>query len=202
MCCAAALLFASIPAIVRSRAQSNILAAEDARDHATVAIVFGAGLRRDGAPSDVLRDRLRVAADLYNAGAITTIVVSGDNRFENYDEPTAMQNALVNTFGIPVENIVVDYAGRRTYDTCARAKELWGVDRAVLVTQAFHLPRALWTCEHLGIDSVGVSATLRAYRGDNQFVAREQLALYKAFIDLYIWPPSYLGGPFERDIDP
>lgn len=166
-----------------------------------VAIVFGAGLKRDQTPSDALQDRLIVAARLYDAGKVKKILVSGDNRFVNYSEPDVMHDVLVNEFKIPAEDIAVDYAGRRTYDTCVRAKKLWGVDHAVLVTQDFHLPRAIWTCKKLGIESEGASASLRPYMAAVSYRSREMLADLNAFIDVYLWHPSYVGGEFVTDLD-
>ncbi len=167
-----------------------------------VAIVFGAGIKRDNTPSDMLEDRLTVASRLYHLGKVKTILVSGDNRFENYSEPDVMRDVLVRDFKIPVEDIQIDYAGRRTYDTCIRAKKFWGVDHAVLITQDFHLPRAIWTCEKLGIESVGVSASLRPYMFAGKSQLRELPADLNAFIDIYLWHPSYLKGEFVKDIDP
>lgn len=166
-----------------------------------VVIVFGAGLKRDGTPSDALDDRLRVAAELYRQDKAIHILVSGDNRFERYNEPQAMHDALVGEYGVPTDTIAIDFAGRRTYDTCIRAKTLWDVDQAILVSQTFHLPRAIWTCQQLGIDSVGVSASLQTYVREEYYSFREVLALYKAFVDLHLWTPSYVKGNFERDWD-
>lgn len=128
-----------------------------------VAIVFGAGLRRDGSPSPVLRDRVETAAQLYFSGKVKKLLMSGDNRWVNYNEPGAMQAYAIG-LGIPAEDIVLDYAGRRTYDTCYRARHIFKVESAVLVTQGFHLPRALYTCNVLGLLSTGVSADQRNYR--------------------------------------
>ena len=165
-----------------------------------VVIVFGAGLTAKGEPSDALFDRLQTAAEIYHAGKATHILVSGDNRFPNYNEPQAMFDSLTQTFDIPAEKIVVDYAGRRTYDTCARAHELWNVNRAILVTQGFHLYRAIWTCEHLGIESSGLSASLRSYVKDKKFKIREIGAMLKAFIDAYIITPDYVKGDIQQDL--
>lgn len=197
----AALFGVLFPAFVRLHESKNIVSPDGVASH-TVAIVFGAGLTPSGEPSDALRDRLSVAADLYHAQSVEVIFVSGDNRFEDYDEPTAMREALMEDFAIPEEVIVVDYAGRRTYDTCARAHELWGVDSAILVSQAFHLPRALWTCSRLGIEGIGVSASLRSYLKDGTFALREWFATYKTAIDLYLIAPEYVGGDVLLDIDP
>ncbi|MFA5945392.1 MAG: ElyC/SanA/YdcF family protein [Patescibacteria group bacterium] len=167
-----------------------------------VAIVFGAGIKRDNTPSDALEDRLIVAARLYHAGQVKTILVSGDNRFKNYSEPDVMRDALVERMGVDAKDIQADYAGRRTYDTCIRAKKLWGVDHAILISQDFHLPRAIWTCDKLGIESSGASASLRPYMFAVDYRAREILADLNAFINVYIWHPGYVGGEFVTDIDP
>ena len=127
-----------------------------------VAIVFGAGLLRDGTPSPVLKDRVSTAAQLYFSGKIQKILMSGDNRFVDYNEPASMQ-AFALELGVPEEVIVLDYAGRRTYDTCYRAKNIFGLDQAILVTQKYHLPRALFTCNGIGLKSIGVIADLRTY---------------------------------------
>ena len=166
-----------------------------------VAIVFGAGLTANDQPSDVLYDRLRVASELFHQGKVTTLLVSGDNRFEDHNEPEVMKKSLVDDFSVPEGAIVADYAGRRTYDTCIRAKTIWGVDRAVLVSQGFHLYRAIWTCEHMGIESSGISASLRPYIFGTQYKVREVLAIYKAFSDVYFLSPAYIGGEFIIDID-
>jgi vancomycin permeability regulator SanA len=119
-----------------------------------VAIVFGAGLWRDGSPTPVLRDRVATAADLYFAGKVEKLLFSGDNRIVEYNEPAAMR-AYALQLGVPDEAIVLDYAGRRTYDTCYRARAIFGVKEAVLVTQKFHrracifvMPWASWPLAH------------------------------------------------------
>jgi vancomycin permeability regulator SanA len=127
-----------------------------------VAIVFGAGLWRDGSPTPVLRDRVATAAELYFAGKVEKLLMSGDNRYINYNEPGAMRAYAV-SLGVPEDAIVLDYAGRRTYDTCYRAREIFGLEDAILVTQRFHLSRALYTCNALGVKAVGVPADHRTY---------------------------------------
>lgn len=122
---------------------------------APVALVFGAGLTPDKQPSPYLAYRLDIAKALFDAGKVQVILVSGDNRTHDYDEPTAMYDYLV-AHGGPGEDIVRDYAGRDTYDSCSRARRIFGVDRLVLVSQGYHLPRAVATCQALGVDAVGV----------------------------------------------
>lgn len=192
------ILFMSSPLIVYEWGKNQIYSSIDDIPHYEVAIVFGAGIKDDGTPSDALKDRLKTAAELYDAGLVEKILVSGDNRFENYNEPTAMYEYLVNTEGIPSANVVRDYAGRRTYDTCARAHEIFGIDEAILVTQGFHLPRAIFTCTELGIDSTGYSATKQDYIFDKYYKIREIAAIYKAVFDVYIMEPEWMGGEQER----
>jgi len=162
-----------------------------------VAIVFGAGLRWDGTPSAVLRDRVRTASELYFAGKADVLLMSGDNRFEDYNEPAAMK-AFALSLGVPEEAIVLDFAGRRTYDTCYRARAIFGVTDAILVTQKFHLPRALYTCNALGVSAVGVVAQQSRYwRGAlGLWTVREFLATTVAFWDVYVARPvPVLGNP-------
>src|SRR5512140_1444914 len=129
---------------------------------ARVAIVFGAGLTRMGGPSAVLSDRVEKAAELYKAGKVSKLLMSGDNRFVDYNEPAAMKSYALK-LGIPEKDIVLDFAGRRTYDTCYRAKTIFGVEETILVTQSFHMPRALFTCSSLGLVANGVPADVRTY---------------------------------------
>jgi len=161
---------------------------------AQVAVVFGAGLGRDGGLSAVLRDRMDVAISLYEAGTVQKLLVSGDNRFVEYDEPGAMR-AYAIAQGVDDDDIQPDYGGRRTYDTCYRAKNIFQIDEAILVTQEFHLPRALLNCRQLGIDAVGVSSDLRSYWGNRWFSFREIPATMQSSWDV-IWKnePPVMGG--------
>ncbi|MEI8131496.1 MAG: ElyC/SanA/YdcF family protein [Leptolinea sp.] len=170
------------------------------------AIVFGAGLYRDGSPSAVLRDRVQTAVELYKAGKVEKLLMSGDNSTVNYNEPGAMQKYAIQ-LGVPEAAIVLDYAGRRTYDTCYRAKSIFGITEALLVTQDYHLPRALYICKMLGLNTVGISADRRNYRLSTYVYwrIREIPATFTAFIDLFISKPQpILGEPepiFPRDGD-
>lgn len=162
-----------------------------------VAIVFGAGLWRDGSPTPVLRDRVSTAVELYFDGKVEKLLMSGDNRFENYNEPAAMREYALQ-LGIPDEAIVLDYAGRRTYDTCYRARDIFKVEQAALVTQKFHLPRALYICNILGVQSIGVIADRRDYRESSLLYwnLREFPAALVAFWEVHISKPlPVLGNP-------
>ncbi len=183
--------------ITTFHSRGRIYKAEDA-PHARVAIVFGAGLYRDGSPTPVLQDRVKAASDLYFQGKVEKILMSGDNRFDDYDEPSAMLEYAVG-LGVPAEDIVRDYAGRSTYDTCYRANAIFGVEEAILVTQEFHLPRALYLCDQLGVESTGVSADLRYYlkRSRVFWNIRETLATVTALWDVHVAHPLPVLGEFE-----
>lgn len=161
-----------------------------------VAVVFGAGLMRDGGPTAILRDRVQQAANLYFAHKVEKLLMSGDNRFVDYNEPEAMRQYAL-SLGVPDIDIVLDYAGRSTYDTCYRAKAIFGLKQVILVTQQFHLPRAIFLCSMLGLDAVGVESDMRTYLRSSLFWwnARELLATVNAFSDLFWRPLPVLGNP-------
>lgn len=148
-----------------------------------VAIVFGAAVFRGGRLSSVLRDRMATAIQLYKNGVVERIIVSGDSQAEGYDEPSAMMAYAIER-GIPAHDILTDHGGLRTYDTCYRARHTFGVSSAILVTQGFHLPRALFTCNSLGLDSVGASADIRRYRAARWYELRETVAGLVALLDV------------------
>ena len=162
-----------------------------------VAIVFGAGIRADGGLSPMLQDRMDTAIALYKAGKVRKLLVSGDNRFANYNEPGRMYDYAVRR-GVPARDVARDYAGRRTYDTCYRAAAVFGVTEAVLVTQRFHLPRAIFTCRNLGVDSIGFSADRRAYLSNPYYRLRDAFATVRAWWDVKIARPEPVLGPKEN----
>jgi SanA protein len=162
-----------------------------------VAIVFGAGIRADGGLSPMLADRMDTAIDLYRAGVVRKLLVSGDNRFADYNEPGRMYDYAV-ARGVPPQDVVRDYAGRRTYDTCYRAKAIFGVDRAILVTQRFHLPRAIFTCRSLGVDAIGFSADRRVYWSNPFYRFRDAFATLLAWWDVKIARPIPVLGQREE----
>ncbi|MEU0964859.1 ElyC/SanA/YdcF family protein [Streptomyces sp. NPDC005917] len=157
-----------------------------------VAVVFGAGLW-DGEPSPYLAHRLDAAAKLYREGRIKVVLVTGDNSRKDYDEPDAMRTYLTEQ-GVPDKRIVSDYAGFDTWDSCVRAKKIFGVDRAVLISQGFHIRRAVALCDAAGVESYGVGVDAKHdvtwYYGGT----REVLAAGKAALDVVFEPnPQFLG---------
>ncbi|MEV5656048.1 ElyC/SanA/YdcF family protein [Streptomyces sp. NPDC052291] len=164
-----------------------------------VAVVFGAGLW-DGKPSPYLANRLQTAAALYRDGKVKVVLVTGDNSREEYDEPDAMRTFLVGK-GVPDDRIVSDFAGFDTWDSCVRAKKIFGVDRAVLVSQGFHIRRAIALCRAAGIDAYGVGVDAKHdvtwYYGG----AREVFAAGKAALDALFEPDPHFLGPRERGVD-
>lgn len=159
-----------------------------------IAIVFGAGLWTHKRPSPILYDRVAVAAELYHAGRVRKLLLTGDNRFDNYNEPAAMRQTALE-MGVPDQDLVLDYAGRRTYDSCYRAREIFGVRRATLVTQEFHLDRALYLCNSLGVDSIGVAADRQAYGGSRLWWSTRELgALATAWLDIHLLHPTPILG--------
>ncbi|CAM5622438.1 MULTISPECIES: SanA/YdcF family protein [Streptomyces] len=157
-----------------------------------VAVVFGAGLW-DGEPSPYLAHRLDAAAELYRAGRIKVVLVTGDNSRKDYDEPDAMR-AYLTRHGVPDAHIVSDYAGFDTWDSCVRARKIFGVHEAVLISQGFHIRRAVALCEEAGVASYGVGVQdkhdMTWYYGGT----REILAAGKAALDAVFEPdPRFLG---------
>jgi SanA protein len=163
-----------------------------------VVLVPGAGLNAVGGPSLPLRDRLDAAIQLYKDGKVQKLLVSGDNDSVYYNEPGAMQTYAIEA-GIPEEDVVPDYAGRRTYDSCYRARHIFGMDELIVVTQAYHLPRAVFLCENSGIDVVGVPVEQSRYIRSRFLFwnVREVFASIIAWTDVLITKPLPILGEFE-----
>ncbi|MET8087392.1 ElyC/SanA/YdcF family protein [Micromonospora sp. NPDC005237] len=162
---------------------------------APVALVLGTKVDADGTPSPFLAARLEIARRLIERGKVTAILVSGDNMNADYNEPEAMLRWLVDR-GVPARKVVLDYAGFDTYDSCARAQRIFGVTRATVVTQSFHLPRAVALCRRLGIDANGVGdETAKRYAPTWRISAsRENGACLKAALDVLTGrDPAHLG---------
>ncbi len=154
---------------------------------APVAIVFGAGLQKGGKPSRVLRARLDGSIALYRQGKVRKLLMSGDNRTRYYNEPEAMRRYALQA-NVPKADIIVDFAGRDTYDTCYRAKNVFGFSHAILVTQAYHAPRAVYLARGMGIDAVALAVPNLTQFPLLQmsYTGREYLADAKAWWDLSV----------------
>jgi SanA protein len=153
-----------------------------------VGIIFGAHIYTNNHLSDMLIDRMETGIDLYHAGKVDVLLLTGDRASPDYDEPEAMRRYAI-ARGVPDSALVLDGHGLRTYDSCYRAYHVYGVDQAILITQNFHLDRALMTCRMLGIDAVGVAADYQRPVGyERHFMlislTREYLAIPAAIIDL------------------
>jgi len=161
---------------------------------AEVAIVPGALVQRNGKMSAMLGDRVRQASALWHAGKVKRILVSGDHHSWAYDEPDTMRKALVEE-GVPPRVIFEDHAGFDTWATMVRARGIFGVRSAVVVTQGFHMPRALYLADAAGIDATGLTADLHTwgYQGKKSEV-REVLSRVKAIADTTLDTPA-MGGP-------
>jgi SanA protein len=192
------LLAIGVPRVISAIYASSRIYPASSVPQKKVAIVFGAGLSRDGSPTPILQDRVEMAAELYFSGKAEILLMSGDNRFTYYDEPGAMRKAALK-LGVPDEAIVLDFAGRRTYDTCYRAVAIFNVKEAILVTQSFHLPRALITCNLLGVRAIGVASDQREHTLNHlvYWNLRELPATLTAFWDVFISHPHPVLGNKE-----
>ena len=160
-------------------------------------LVLGAGVRSDGTPSDMLRDRVTVACELYTAADTPIpLLMSGDHTGD-YNEVGVMKT-LAATLGVPTEDIFLDHEGYSTYESLYRAKTVFGAERIIIVTQEYHLYRALYIARELGMDAVGVPANLRPYRGQLRYEAREMLARFK---DLFTAIKGDYAKPLDAPVD-
>lgn len=180
-----------IPRLVTAISTQGFIHTVEQSPKKPVAIVFGAGLRWDGRPTPVLRDRVATAAQLYHDRKVDRLVMSGDYRSQEYNEPGAMREFAIQ-LGVPEEDIILDYAGNRTYDTCYRAANLFGIKSAALITQNFHLPRAVYTCRSIGIEAEGVIADRRYYHRNSLtfWNFREVFATSVAMLEVHLTKPQ------------
>lgn len=185
----------SVNAHIKSVGRSRMLTVDEAAELSDVdcIIVLGCQVRADGSLSDMLHDRLARGVEVYQAGAASKLLMSGDHGRTNYDEVGAMKRFAINN-GISSENVFMDHAGFSTYETMYRAKEIFQAKKVVIVTQEYHLYRALYIAKQLGMDAYGVSADLRTYSGQPKRDVREVLARCKDFGMCIFKPePTYLG---------
>lgn len=180
---------------IRGGATGHIFTESDVPE-APVALVLGTKVEADGTPSQFLTARLELAQRLFAAGKVRAILVSGDHMHADYDEPGAMRRWLVD-HGVPETKVVQDHAGFDTYDSCARAKRIFGVSRLTVVTQSFYVPRAVTLCRHLGIEVNGVGDDTARRRDPGKWrisSTREYGACVKAVVDVLSGrDPVHLG---------
>ena len=183
-----------INAYVKNSVSDMIVTSEDAKDFdADCIVILGCKVKEDGQPSDMLRDRLQRGIELYRLGAAPKIIMSGDHGRKNYNEVGTMKQYAVEA-GVPSSDVFMDHAGFSTYETVYRAKEIFGAKKVVIVTQKYHLYRALYIAKSLGLEAVGVDSDLETYRGQLKRDVREVLARCKDFATSIIKPkPTYLG---------
>jgi SanA protein len=195
----ALLLYAPRWFLIR-RYSERIFALENAPGKIT-AIVFGAGLRRDGTPTTVLADRVTTAASLYREGKVNKILMSGSISGDHYNEPVAMRSLALD-LGVPAQDILIDTGGTRSLYTCQRAHQLFGIEQALLISQRFHLPRALIICDAIGLSAEGVTSDLHPYRSRFLWELREipatLRALWDAFSIKYQWINTIAHEPEDR----
>ena len=164
-------------------------------------LVLGAGVWAGGRPSFMLEDRLLQAIELYNAGVSDRLLMSGDHGRKDYDEVNVMIRFAVDR-GVPSSHVFMDHAGFSSYESLYRARDVFKVRKAIIVTQEYHLYRALYIAEKLGLEAYGVPADRREYYGQTARELREVLARVKDFFTTIIKPkPAYLGEPIPIDGD-
>lgn len=165
----------------------------DSTIHADCILVLGAGIRADGSPTPMLKDRLDTAIEVYKSGAAPKLLMSGDHSREDYDEVQTMKDYAIDK-GVPSEDIFMDHAGFSTYESLYRARDIFQAQNIVIVTQKYHLYRALYTAEALSLQALGVPADTKTYGGQTYRDLREILARNKDFLtSIYKPKPTYLG---------
>lgn len=180
---------------VKASTKDRILTVQKAAELKDVdcIIILGCQVKDDGSLSHMLRDRLMRGLEAYEAGAAPKLLMSGDHGREEYDEVGAMKNYAIEN-GVPSENVFMDHAGFSTYETVYRAKEIFQADKVIIVTQEYHLYRALYIAEQFGVEAYGVSADLNRYAGQSMRDFREVLARCKDWAMCIFKPePTYLG---------
>lgn len=201
ICAAAVCLLAAVAVLavnghVKRTAKPYLLTAQEAADvNADCILVLGCGVRETGEPSLMLRDRLDKGLELYKLGAAPKLLMSGDHGRQEYDEVNAMKDYAMQA-NVPSEDVFMDHAGFSTYESMYRAKEVFLAKKVVIVSQQYHLYRAVYDARQLGLDAYGVAAEDIAYYGQMGRDLREILARNKDFIYCIRKPePTFLGDP-------
>lgn len=182
--------------------KSRIVSLEEAAEfQADCIVVLGAGVRDDGSPTWMLEDRIKIGDKLYQNHAADKIIMSGDHGRENHDEVNTMKSYAMGE-GIPSEDIFMDHAGFETYDSLYRARDIFGAKKVIIVTQEYHLYRALYIADQLGLDARGVTSDLRFYSKKMAYWKfREYLARVKSFVKCITQPePKYLGDTIDLSV--
>lgn len=190
-----ALAVFGVDAYVKSTASKNIITPEQAEKLQNVdcIIVLGCQVHPDGNPSIMLNDRIQRGVELYKLGVSQKIIMSGDHGQAEYDEVNAMKQTAID-LGVDSSDVFMDHAGFSTYETMYRAKEIFGAKRVVIVTQQYHLYRAVYIAKQLGLEAYGVNSDYHQFRGQFFNDVREILARNKDFVKCIFKPePTYLG---------
>ncbi len=189
------IILLSINGFIKISTKDKIISTKEADDLEGVdcILVLGAGVWEGGRPSHMLEDRLEQGIELYDAGVSDRLLMSGDHGREEYDEVNVMKQFAIDA-GIPSMNIFMDHAGFSTYESLYRARDIFGADKILIVTQEYHLYRALYIADKLGLEAYGVGSDPRQYAGQKYREAREVLARVKDFCYVITKPePTYLG---------
>lgn len=186
-------LYTGLVLYMRSFAKGKVMSASDDFSGFDCILVLGAGVREDGTPSLMLADRLNTGIEIYKNGTVSKLIMSGDHGTEDYDEVNVMK-AYATERGVKSEDVFMDHAGFSTYESIYRARDIFEAKKIVIVTQSYHLYRALYIAEKLGVDAVGVSADTISYGGQAYRNFRELAAYGKDFLYcLFGAKPTYLG---------
>jgi vancomycin permeability regulator SanA len=179
-------------AIVRISTSASVRPADATFTHADAAVVLGAAVYADGRPSRFLLERIDVGVKLYLAGTVDKIIMSGDgNDSSGFGEPTVMRK-VAESMGVPADAIVEDPHGVDTYSSCVNARDTYGATSVIMVSQAFHVPRAVWICDHIGLQAQGAYPPQWLTKWTFIGHAREVPADIKALID--VWRGSTPAG--------
>ncbi len=197
---AVVLVFAGTNAAAILTTQDDIVDQQAAASFdADAIIVLGASVYPDGTPSGILQDRLDDGIALYFAGAAPKIIMSGDNGTESYNECWAMKQYAISQ-GVPSEDVFCDHAGFSTYETMYRARHVFGADRVVIATQTYHLYRAVYDAQGVGMEAIGVPSDYGEYVNQSWYDFREIFARTKDFFQVLMKTPStYVGDPISLD---
>lgn len=201
-----AVVVVAVLVFVGTNAAAVLTTRDDIVDQQTAAafdadaiVVLGASVRPDGTPSGILQDRLDDGIALYFAGAAPKIIMSGDNGTESYNECWAMKRYAVSQ-GVPSEDVFCDHAGFSTYETMYRARHVFGAERIVVATQTYHLYRALYDAQGVGMEAIGVPSDYGEYVNQSWYDIREVFARTKDFFQvLFSVPSTFVGDPISLD---